>query len=161
MEIMDEYWIANIKNLRSTSLGGYTKPFERQCGNFVQVQCVFTNSAQFKVRRFLFMENITKHGKCCCCFGFIETITYHHYLMSEWIVDKRRNETCTSCCPMCLHKRPSCAIDAYTVWCQYRSDFIIHLHNFNYSSCRCTGTVSDLLGHIHSFTFPALHDSPI
>ncbi|GFT21704.1 hypothetical protein TNCV_2969631 [Trichonephila clavipes] len=35
------------------------------------------------------------------------------------------------------------------------------MHKFNYSSCRCTGTVVDPLGHIHSFPFPALHDSPI
>ncbi|GFW38831.1 hypothetical protein TNCV_3881981 [Trichonephila clavipes] len=29
----------------------------------------------------------------------------HITLISEWIVDKRRSETYTSCCPMCLHKR--------------------------------------------------------
>ncbi|GFY28945.1 hypothetical protein TNCV_4720731 [Trichonephila clavipes] len=77
--------------------------------------------------------------------------------MSEWIVDKRRSEACTSC-PMCLHKRPLCTIDACTVRRPYRSDFIIHLRNFNCSSCRCTGTVIDLLGRIHSFTLPALHE---
>ncbi|GFT20675.1 hypothetical protein TNCV_3047431 [Trichonephila clavipes] len=34
--------------------------------------------------------------------------------MFEWIVEKRRGETCTSCCPMCLHKRRLYTIDAYT-----------------------------------------------
>ncbi|GFU14959.1 hypothetical protein TNCV_795331 [Trichonephila clavipes] len=91
------------------------------------------------------VETIDDHAHQLCPNGLLTNVVVKH----------------APAAAQCVHKQPSYTIDAYTVRCQYRSDFIVHLHNFNCPSCRCTGTVVDPLGYIHSFTFPALHDSPI
>ncbi|GFW09423.1 hypothetical protein TNCV_3995301 [Trichonephila clavipes] len=144
--------------------GGYTNPFDRDNVGILSESSEFLHVAHSLKSVSSSLIPLISSGKCFSFVGFNERRIHgrpHIILMSEWIVDKRRSETCTSCCLMCLHKRPPNTIDAFTVQCQYRSDFINHLHDFNCSICRCTGTVGDPLGHINSFTFLALHDSLI
>lgn len=92
-------------------------------------------------------------GQCLSFGGFNErrsqTVT-HIAIVSEWIVEKRRRETCTSCYPMCLGNQRSYIINVNTALI-YRSHKINHFHRLCRHSCRCVGDVVNLFGRLYSF----------
>ncbi|GFW84684.1 hypothetical protein TNCV_2597291 [Trichonephila clavipes] len=118
-------------------LGGSSNPFKRDNVEALSKSTEFLYLVYSLKSATCFSEKVLLRScKCLSFVGFNERRKHRRYIICEWIADKRRSETDTSCCPICLHKRPSYTIDTCTVKCQYRCDFIIHLHKFNCPSCR-------------------------
>ncbi|GFW21477.1 hypothetical protein TNCV_1533001 [Trichonephila clavipes] len=113
-----------------------------ESGKFLRV-AQSLNSATSSSRKVLFSS-----GKCFSVVGFNERRN-HRQSQTSLLCPNGLLTNVVKKLRMGLHKRPLNSIDAYTVRCRYRSDFIIHLHNFNCPSCRCVLAPSL----IHSFAF--------